>query len=89
MTASRDIMPDQKGDAGQSILKGTATLNGLSTVNVPCPQVTAQSIILTSIQTPNGSVGLFWVSSRTPGTGFSLVSVALNSSVVGWAVMEP
>lgn len=82
-----DLMPDVTGDAGASIVRGTATLNGISAVTVPCPQVTATSIILVSIQSVSGTVGLFWVSGRTPGVSFSLTSVALNSSTVGWAVI--
>lgn len=82
-------MPDQVGDAGKSITKGTIALNGISAVSVPCPQVTAVSIILVSIQSISGTLGVFGVSGRTPGVGFTLVSVALNSSIVGWAVIEP
>jgi hypothetical protein len=69
--------------------RGTAILNGLSNVNVPCPTIQANSLIFMSIIQVIGTVGVFFVSGITPGVGFSIASVALNVSKVSWLVLEP
>lgn len=69
--------------------RGTATLNGLSTVNVPAPDITAASLIFTGIKDPAGTLGAILITSKTPGVGFSVTSVLLNTSVMSWMILEP
>lgn len=69
--------------------RGTVTLNGVTAVNVSCPEVTSASLIFTGLQAASGTIGVVVVSGRTPGVGFSLVSVLLNTSVCAWMVVEP
>lgn len=66
---------------------GIATLNGIASIPVSCPGITATSKILFSIREPLGTVSIVWPSSVTPGTGFSLTSLALNTSTVSWVVI--
>lgn len=69
--------------------KGTAVLNGISAVPISCPGITATSIVLTSIMLVSGIVGVITVTGITPGVGFSVLSVALAASTIGWEVLEP
>lgn len=70
--------------------KGSVTMAGLTAVNVSVPAITANSLILFSIRTGVGTIGLVKVNSITPGVGFSLVSLsALDTSVMSWMVFEP
>lgn len=88
MTAQmRDVMPDRVGMAKPAM--GTAVLNGITTVNVPCPSLTANSLIFTNVLIVTGTLGLIGIVSRTPGVGFAVSSVALNSSTIAWMVVEP
>jgi hypothetical protein len=79
-------MPDQVGFAPT---RGTAVLNGLSVVNVPCPTITANSLIFTNLLVGAGTLGVVVISSRTPGVGFGVTSVLLNTSTIAWMVIEP
>lgn len=83
---SRDVMPDNPGVA---ITRGTAVLNGLSVVNISCPGITANSLIYTSLLVGGGTLGVVVISSRTPGVGFGVTSVLLNTSTIAWMVLEP
>lgn len=88
MTAvDRDVMPDQTGMAKPAM--GTAVLNGIATVNVPCPTITANSLVFTNVLIVTGTLGLVGIVSRTPGVGFAVSSIALNSSTIAWMVVEP
>jgi hypothetical protein len=76
-------------DSGHShgITSGTAAL-ALGTVTVAAPQVTANSVILLTVQSLGGTLGLPYVSSRTPGTGFTITSLsALDTSTVAWVII--
>jgi hypothetical protein len=88
MPATRTRMPDRIGSTFDPP-RGTAVLNGLSVVNVPCPSVTANSIILHDILIPGGVIGVVQTVSRTPGVGFGVLTVALGTSTIGWVCMEP
>lgn len=82
----RDEMPDY---AGFTPIRGTAVLNGLSVVNVPCPSITANSLIFTQLLVSGGTLGVVVISSRTPSVGFAITSVLLNTSTIAWMVIEP
>jgi hypothetical protein len=65
--------------------KGTLTLNGINNVTTPCPGITANTIILLSIQVVVGVLGVYGVTSRDLVNGtFTVTSVALNTSTIGW-----
>lgn len=82
MAAGCDRMGAQV-DAGRA---GTATL-ALGTVTVAAPAVTANSVILLTPQTL--PLGLPYVSSKTPGTGFTITSLsATDTATVGWLIVE-
>lgn len=71
------------------IPRGKFTVSGLSVVNVSEPAVTANSIILYSPVQISGTLGVAGITGITPGVGFSVVSVVLNTSTYGYAVWEP
>lgn len=67
---------------------GTAVLSSGS-VTVSYPNITAQSIILLTIQSPSGTVGSVYVHSRTIGSGFEIRSTStLDNSTVGYLVIN-
>jgi hypothetical protein len=66
---------------------GTATL-ALGTVIVAAPAVTASSVILLTVQPGSSPLALPYVSSKTPGTGFTITSLsALDVSTVAWMIV--
>lgn len=64
-------------------------MNGLANIPVAVPTITANALIFVSILQLNGTIGVVLVSSITPGVGFTLTTIALNSSKVAWLVLEP
>jgi hypothetical protein len=74
---------------GTNAKQGTSVLTG-GTVAVANTSVTASSIIIVGQNTPGGTPGAPYVSSVTPGTGFTITSTtALDTSTVGWEIFEP
>jgi len=74
-------------DHVHGMVHGTAVLS-LGTVTVAAPQVTASSVIMLTVQSLGGTLGLPYVSSRTPGTGFTISSLSLlDSSTVAWTII--
>lgn len=88
-TQLRDQLPPRPDAPDVITARGTAVLNGISTVNVPCTQITAVSLIFTNTLVVGGVLGVVAISSRTPGVGFAVSSIALNTSTIAWCVMEP
>jgi hypothetical protein len=75
-----------KADTGRA---GTAALV-LGTRTVAAPSVTAQSIIFLTVQPGTAPLALPYVSSVTPGTGFTITSLSLtDTATVGWWIIEP
>lgn len=74
---------------GANARMGTAVLNGTTAVVVANTSVTANSRIFLTIQTPGGTPGTPYVSTRTAGTSFQLKSVAGDTSTVAWFMYEP
>jgi len=73
-------------DAGRA---GTAVLV-LGTVNVAAPSVTAASLIFIAVQPGAVPLALPYVSSKTPGTGFTVTSLSLtDTATVAWWIVEP
>lgn len=69
--------------------RGTAVLVG-GTVTVSTSKVTANSIVFLSNNTNGGTLGFLTVSARTAGTSFAITSSnILDTSTVGWMLMEP
>ena len=72
-------------DAGRA---GIATLV-LGTVTVAAPLVTANSIVLLTVQPNTTPLALPYVSSITPGTGFTVTSLNLTDTAkVGWLIVD-
>lgn len=65
---------------------GTVVMNGATPVAVVDAGVTASSIILLTLKTVGGTVSptLPNVVTITPGTGFSVAGVALDTSTYNW-----
>lgn len=90
MTASaREQLPARPDAPDVVTARGTAVLNGITTVNVTCPQITASSLIFTNVLVVGGVLGVVGIASRTAGVGFAVSSIALNTSTIAWCVMEP
>jgi hypothetical protein len=69
--------------------QGTATL-AAGTVTVSNTNVTANSRIFLSTQTPGGAPGWLQVSARTAGTSFTILSSSgTDTSVVAFEIFEP
>jgi len=67
---------------------GTATLV-LGTKAVAAPSVTASSIIILTVQPGASPLALPYVSSITPGTGFTITSLNLtDTATVGWWIVD-
>lgn len=72
-------------DAGRC---GTATLV-LGVKAVAAPAVTANSIIFLTPQPGAAPLALAYVSSVTPGTGFTITSLNLtDTATVGWFIVD-
>jgi len=70
-----------------NISRGTATL-AAGTVTVAAPQVTASSGIYLTPQPGTAPLALPYISSKTPGTGFTITSLsALDASTVAWVII--
>jgi hypothetical protein len=75
---------------GSNAKMGTATLNGSTEVTISNTSVTTNSRILLTIQSPGGTVGSPYVSSRSAGTSFGIKSTnASDSSTVAYHIIEP
>jgi hypothetical protein len=67
---------------------GTFTLNGATPVVVAAPSVTANSQILITLKTPEGTVGAQpALVTITPGTGFHVAGTALDTSVYNYTII--
>ena len=69
---------------------GTATCNGASEVTVTTAAVKTNTIVLLTQQSPGGTPsGMVRVSSRSSGTSFGFICATLDTSTVGWYLIEP
>lgn len=67
---------------------GTVPVNGATPVAVANPAVTAGSIIAFTLKTAAGTVGAIpTVATITPGTGFTVVATALDTSVYNYVIL--
>lgn len=74
--------------AGGLSTAGTFTLNGATAVTVANTAVTANSQILITLKTVGGTVGpIPHLATITPGTGFTVVGTALDTSVYNYAIV--
>lgn len=75
---------------GANATSGTGTLNGTTAVTVTTTKVTANSMIMLSIQAPGGTPsGSIYVFTRTAGTSFQVKSAASDTSTFAWMIVEP
>jgi hypothetical protein len=77
-------------NSGPSAASGTVMLNGTTAVAVATNVVDADSVIQLTVQPGTAPVGQAWISSVTPGTGFSVKSTSSSDTavVVGWSIVE-
>lgn len=69
---------------------GTVTANATTPVAEAVPSISADSVVILSLKTVGGSApGQAFVSSLTAGTGFSITSLANDTSVYNYYVMQP
>lgn len=74
---------------GANATMGTLTLNGATPVVVSTTAVTANSRIFLTTQLVAGTPATYGVTARSAGTSFSVTGVALDTSTVGWLLVEP
>lgn len=77
-------------NTGAAAIAGTATLNGTSAVSVATTAVDASSYVLLTVQPGTAPVGIPYVASITPGTGFTVKSTSASDTavLVAWYVVE-
>jgi hypothetical protein len=73
---------------GTNAKAGTATLNGTTAVTVTTTAVTSTSRIYLGFVTPAGTSGAPYVSAKTVGTSFQVKSVAGDTSLIAWWIIE-
>ncbi len=79
----------QSGITLASNKSGTVTVNGVTPVTVAAPGFLAGSVVQFSLKTVGGTVGAIpHLATATPGTGFTVVGTASDSSVYNWAIID-
>jgi hypothetical protein len=73
---------------GTNAKMGTVTLNGTTAVTVSTTAVTSTSRIFLGFVTPAGTPGAPYVSAKTVGTSFQVKSVAGDTSLIAWWIVE-
>lgn len=69
---------------------GTFTANGATPVTVSAPSLVVGASIAITLKTVGGTVGAIpHVATITPGTGFTVVGTALDTSIYNWAIINP
>lgn len=68
---------------------GTVTLNGTTGVSVATTAVSSKTRVFLSTQAPGGTPGSAYVSSITPGTGFTVKSTgSSDTSAAAWFLID-
>lgn len=68
---------------------GTVTVNGTTPVSVATTGFLAGSVVVFSLKTIGGTVGAIpRIATPTPGTGFTVVGTASDTSVYNWAIID-
>lgn len=72
------------------VIGGLITLNGTSAVGVATADIDASTLVLIAVQPGTAPAGIPWVSSITPGTGFTIQSTSGSDTAVsvGWYLVE-
>jgi hypothetical protein len=68
---------------------GTITLTGSGSYVVNTTAITANSVILLTVQQAGGNSGLVRVSTRVVVTRFTIISNGGDTSKIGWTLIEP
>jgi hypothetical protein len=68
--------------------RGTINANGTSSVVVTNPSVNPNSVIILTVKTVAGTVGPAYVATVTPGTGFTVKSLAGDTSIYNYLIMN-
>lgn len=68
---------------------GTWTCNGVTPVVVANPLITANSIVMSTVKTPAGTVSATMpnVKTITPGTGFTISGLASDTSLYNYLII--
>lgn len=66
----------------------TFTLNGATPVTVAAAGITAKSQVLITLKTPTGVSAQPHLATITPGTGFTVVGTAGDTSVYNYAILN-
>lgn len=76
-------------NAGSRDAAGTVTVNGATPVTVSAPALSANSIVSFGLKTVGGTVGAIpRLGTVTPGTGFTVVATAGDTSVYNWIITD-
>ena len=71
-----------------SNVRGTVVASGTGSVSVSNASVTANSVILLTVKTIGGFAGPAYVTSATPGTGFTIRSSAGDTSTYNYLILN-
>lgn len=71
-----------------SSVNGTVTANGTSSVSVSNTNITANSVVLLTVKTVNGTVGPAYVATTTASTGFTIQSSAGDACVYNYLIIN-
>jgi hypothetical protein len=75
---------------GSNCRMGITNLNGTTPVVIANTTVTAVTRIFLTVQSPTGTPGVHYVSARTAGTSFTIVSTSsTDTSSIAWLLVEP
>ena len=84
LTATGSVFINQNANRS-----GTVTANNALSVNVASTAVTANSNIILTVKTANGTgAGGAYVNAVMPATGFSITNGAVDSSVYNWLILN-
>lgn len=71
-----------------SVVSGTFTANGASSVTVVNTLITANSSVVITLKTVGGTVGAIpAIKTITPGTGFTVAGTASDTSVYNYKII--
>lgn len=90
MTGTLTLLGTPPFTVQEAVIGGLVTLNGTTAVSVAASEIDSNTLVLISVQPGTAPAGIPWVSSITPGTGFTLKSTSGSDTAVsvGWYLIE-
>lgn len=90
MTGTLTLLGTPPFTIQEAVIGGLAILDGTTPVAVSTTEIDASTLVLISVQPGTAPAGIPWVSSITPGTGFTIQSTSGSDTTVsvGWYLVE-